>query len=271
MLGRPRVARAVTGRAPRQVAQRGGGPAGEAADQAGEGGVHAGRARQRAAHVSGPGHGGVAPVTGQVPEDVAHVGGAHVEPGVAEGQGGELAGGPHQRAGAGGGAQAEGEELVAGAGERRRVRRPMPTRRQRRPGLMPHPSHPPPSARRRGRAGGRRATPRVARDQRPERGVAPLARAARGGSLAALAVAGRCAARGGVELGQGLAVAAGRAPLMGSCLRRHRRVRLVVHLTGSFHQGGSLLGCRPGAVARPGPLVFQLRRGTTALPSLRTP
>jgi hypothetical protein len=49
------------------------------------------------------------------------VGGGDVEQGVAEGEAGELAGGPHQRAGAGGGAQAEGEELIAGAGERRGV------------------------------------------------------------------------------------------------------------------------------------------------------
>jgi hypothetical protein len=52
---------------------------------------------------------------------VGDVGGGDVEQGVAEGEAGELAGGPHQRAGAGGGAQAEGEELIAGAGERRGV------------------------------------------------------------------------------------------------------------------------------------------------------
>jgi hypothetical protein len=118
----------VPGRPPRQVAQHRRGPARDAADQAGEGGVHAGRARERPAHVGGPGLGGVVPVVGQVQQDVADVGGGDVQPGVAEGQAGELAGGPHQRAGASAGAQAQGEELVAGAGERRRVRGPMPTR-----------------------------------------------------------------------------------------------------------------------------------------------
>jgi hypothetical protein len=49
------------------------------------------------------------------------VGGGELQPGVAEGQAGGLAGGPDQRSGAGGGAQADGEELVAGAGERRIV------------------------------------------------------------------------------------------------------------------------------------------------------
>src|SRR6266508_5871139 len=91
------------------------------------------------------------------------VGGRYVQPGVAECEAGELPASPHQRAGAGGRAEADGQELVAGTGERRRVGRPMPTRRKRRPGVMPHPTHPPPSARRgRGHAGGRRATPRGA-------------------------------------------------------------------------------------------------------------
>jgi hypothetical protein len=121
MLGRPGVAGTVPGRTAGEVPQHRGGPAGDTADQAGERAVHAGRSGQRAAHVGGPGQGGVAPVVGQLPEDVGDVGGGRVEPGVAEGEAGELAGGPHQRAGAGGGAQAEGEELVAGAGERRRV------------------------------------------------------------------------------------------------------------------------------------------------------
>jgi hypothetical protein len=143
MLGRPRVAGPVAGGAARQVPQDRGGATGDAADQAGEGGVHAGGAGQRAAHVGGPRQGRVAPVLRQVPQDVAHVGGGQVQPGVAEGEAGELPGGPYQRAGASGGAQAEGEELVAGAGERRGVGWPMPTRRQRRPGVMPHPSHPP--------------------------------------------------------------------------------------------------------------------------------
>jgi hypothetical protein len=62
MLGRPWVARAVAGRPPGQVPQDCGGPAREAADQAGEGGVHAGRAGQRPANVGRPGHGGVAPM-----------------------------------------------------------------------------------------------------------------------------------------------------------------------------------------------------------------
>jgi hypothetical protein len=142
MLGRPWVAGAVAGGSAGQVPQHRGRSARDATDQAGKRGVHAARTRQRAADVGRPGHGGVAPVVGQVPEDVGNVGGGDVEPGVAEGEAGELAGGPRQRAGAGGGAQAEGEELVAGAGERRRVRRPMPTRGQGRPGLMLHLNHP---------------------------------------------------------------------------------------------------------------------------------
>jgi hypothetical protein len=150
MLRRPCVAGAVAGRPARQVPQHRRGPAREAAGEAGEAGVHAGRAGQGAAHVGRPGELGVVPVLRQVPQHVADIGGAHVEPGVAEGEAGELAGGPHQRAGARGGAQAEGQELVAGAGERRRVRWPMPTRRQRWPGLMLHPSHLRPSARRGG-------------------------------------------------------------------------------------------------------------------------
>jgi hypothetical protein len=93
---------------------------------------------------------------------------------------------------------------------------------------------------------------RMQRDQRSQRRITPPPRAPRDGPLAALAVAGRCAARGRVELRQRLPDTAGWAPLVGPCLGRHSRVRLVVHLTGSFHRG-SLLGCRPGAVARPGP------------------
>ena len=81
-------------------------------------------------------------MVGQLPEDVGDVAGGHVEPGVPEGQAGELAAGPHQRSAAGGGTEAEGEELVAGAGERRGVRWPMPTGRQGRPGVMLHPRHP---------------------------------------------------------------------------------------------------------------------------------
>jgi hypothetical protein len=66
-------------------------------------------------------------VLGQPPEDVGDIGGGELQPGVAEGQAGGLPGGPHQRPGAGGGAQADGQELVAGASERRRVGWPMPT------------------------------------------------------------------------------------------------------------------------------------------------
>jgi hypothetical protein len=99
MLGRPGVAGAVTGCSAGQVPQHGSRPAREAADQGGEGGVHAGWAGQRAAHVGGPGLGGVAPVVGQMPEDMGDIGGSHVEPGVAEGQAGELADGPHHRPG----------------------------------------------------------------------------------------------------------------------------------------------------------------------------
>ena len=143
MLGRPRVAGPVAGGPAGQVPQHRGGPTGEAGDQAGEGGVHAGRPGQRPAHLGRPGQGGVAPVLGQVPEDVGDVGGGELQPGVAEGQAGGLPGGPHQRAGAGGGAEADGQELVAGAGERRGVRWPMTAGWLRRPGVMPHPSHPP--------------------------------------------------------------------------------------------------------------------------------
>jgi hypothetical protein len=62
MLGRPGVAGPVAGGATGQVPQDRGGAARDAADQAGEGGVHAGRTGQRRAHVGGPGQGGVAPV-----------------------------------------------------------------------------------------------------------------------------------------------------------------------------------------------------------------
>jgi hypothetical protein len=129
MLGRPGVAGPVTGSPTGQVPQHRGRPARQAADQGGEGGVHAGRAGQRAAHLGGPGELRVAPVLRQLPEHVGNVGGGDVEPGVAEGEAGELAGDPHQHPGAGGGAQTQGEELVAGAGERRRVRGPMPAGR----------------------------------------------------------------------------------------------------------------------------------------------
>jgi hypothetical protein len=150
MLGRPGVARSVPGRPPRQAPQHGGRPARQAADQASEGGVHTSRPRQWPAHVGRPGELRVAPVLRQVPEDVAHVGGGHVQPCVAESQAGELAGGPHQGAGAGAGAQAQGQELVAGASERRGVGWPVPAGRQRWQGVMPHPNHPRPSTRRGG-------------------------------------------------------------------------------------------------------------------------
>jgi hypothetical protein len=78
MLGRPGVARAVAGGPPGQVPQDRGRPARKATDQAGEGGVHAGRAGQRPAYVGGPGQGGVAPVLRQVPEDVGDVGGGEL-------------------------------------------------------------------------------------------------------------------------------------------------------------------------------------------------
>ena len=71
------------------------------------------------------------------------VGGGEVQPGVAEGEAGGLAGHPRQHADAGGGAQAKREELVAGAGEGWRIGWPMPTGWQWRPGLMLHLSHPP--------------------------------------------------------------------------------------------------------------------------------
>ena len=67
MLGRPFVAGSVTGRPARQMPQDCGGPARQAADQPGEGGVHAGRAGQRPAHLGRPGQGRVAPMLGQVP------------------------------------------------------------------------------------------------------------------------------------------------------------------------------------------------------------
>jgi hypothetical protein len=66
-------------------------------------------------------------VAGQVPQHACDVGWGQLQPDLTEQQAGGLPGGPHQRAGAGGGAEAEGEELVAGAGERRRVGRPMTT------------------------------------------------------------------------------------------------------------------------------------------------
>jgi hypothetical protein len=147
MLGRPCVAGSVAGRPAGQVPQDRGGPAGQAADQAGEAGIHADWAGQRPAHLGRPGQGRVAPMPGQVPQDMGDVGWGDLQPGLAEGQPGGLPGGPDQRAGAGGGAQADGQELVAGAGEWRVVRRAMAARWQGRPGLMLHPSHPPPSAR----------------------------------------------------------------------------------------------------------------------------
>jgi hypothetical protein len=142
MLGRPRVPGPVASPAG-QVPQDRGGSAREAAYQAGEGGVHAHRAGQRPAHLGRPGQSGVVPVLGQVAEDVGDVGGGELQPGVAEHQAGGLPSGPHQRAGAAGGAEAEGEELVAGTGERRRVRWPMSTWGHRRPAVMPHRHHPP--------------------------------------------------------------------------------------------------------------------------------
>src|SRR5215211_1968563 len=71
------------------------------------------------------------------------------------------------------------------------------------------------------------------RDQRAQRGVAPPPRAR---PLAGLAVAGRGAARGRVELGQRLARAAGRTALVRPWLAERSSIRLVVHLTGSFHR-----------------------------------
>jgi hypothetical protein len=133
----------VAGGTAGQVPQDRGGPAGQAADQAGEGGVHAGRAGQGAAHVGRPGQGRVAPMLREIPQDMSHVGRRELQPGVAEHQPGGLPGGPRQRSGAGSAAEADGEELVAGAGERRGIRRPVAARRQKRPGVMPHPSHPP--------------------------------------------------------------------------------------------------------------------------------
>jgi hypothetical protein len=52
---------------------------------------------------------------------------------------------------------------------------------------------------------------------------------------------------------------------MGPCPGRHRRVRLVVHLTGSFHQGFSARmqargGGTPRAVSTDGQLLPYLRR-----------
>ena len=46
------------------------------------------------AHLGWPGQGGVAPVVGQLPEDVGDIGGGQLQPGVAEGEAGDLAGGP---------------------------------------------------------------------------------------------------------------------------------------------------------------------------------
>jgi hypothetical protein len=105
MLGRPGVAGAVAGGTAGQMPQDRGGAAGQAGDEAGEGGVHAGRAGQRPAHLGGPGQSRVAPVLGQIPEDVGDVGGGQLQPGVPEGEAGELAAGPHQGASAGGGAE----------------------------------------------------------------------------------------------------------------------------------------------------------------------
>jgi hypothetical protein len=68
MLGRPFVAGTVAGRSTRQVPQDRGCSACQAADQAGEGAVHAGHAGQRPAHVGRPGQLRVAPVVGQLPE-----------------------------------------------------------------------------------------------------------------------------------------------------------------------------------------------------------
>jgi hypothetical protein len=108
MLGWPLVAGAVAGRPAWQVPQGCSGAARQAADHAGEGGVHAGRAGQRTTRLGGPGQLRVAPVLGQVPQNVGDVGGGDLQPGVAEGEAGGLPGGPRQRAGAGSGAQADG-------------------------------------------------------------------------------------------------------------------------------------------------------------------
>jgi hypothetical protein len=143
MLGRPWVPRPMAGHPPRQVPQDRGRPAREAADQANKRPVHAGGTGQRAAHVGGPGQGRVTPVLRQLPEDMGDVGWGELQPGVTEGQAGGLPGGPHQRPSTRGSTHAYGEELVAGAGERRRVRRSMATGRKRRPGVMPHRPHPP--------------------------------------------------------------------------------------------------------------------------------
>ena len=64
-----------------------------------------------------------------MPEDMGDVGGGQLQPSVPEGQAGGLPGGPRQRPSTRGSTQADGQELVAGAGERRSVRRAMPTRR----------------------------------------------------------------------------------------------------------------------------------------------
>src|SRR5215216_6098984 len=72
---------------------------------------------------------------------MSNIGWGELQPRLAEDQAGGLPGGPHQRPRAGGSADADGEELVAGAAERRRIRRPMPAGRKRRPGVMPHASH----------------------------------------------------------------------------------------------------------------------------------
>jgi hypothetical protein len=108
MLGWPLVAGAVAGRPGGQVPQGCSGAARQAADHAGEGGVHAGRAGQRPPRLGGPGERGVVPVLRQVPQDVGDVGRGEFQPGVAEDQAGGLPGGPHQRAGAGSGAEADG-------------------------------------------------------------------------------------------------------------------------------------------------------------------
>jgi len=52
---------------------------------------------------------------------------------------------------------------------------------------------------------------------------------------------------------------------LGPCLRRRRRVRLVLHLTGSFHQGFSARmrargGSTPRAISTDGRLLPYLRR-----------
>jgi hypothetical protein len=77
-----------------------------------------------------------------MPEDVGDIGGGDLQPAVAEGKAGGLPGGSDQRPGTGTGAQADGQELVAGAAERRIVRGTMPARRHWRPGLMLHLSRP---------------------------------------------------------------------------------------------------------------------------------